>query len=143
MEIEEQVVSPRPVEEVWHQLRDFANTVVWDPGVLAVERRSRGPIGEGTRYRVTVAMGPLGVPMDYEVLRLDDDERRVVLQGVGLLVRAIDDIAVAPAPGGGSVVTWRAVLSPRGPLAVTEPLWRPAFRQVANKAMVGLAAWLD
>lgn len=140
MRIVERVESVLAAEEVWPRMADFSRTAEWDPGIAAVDRLDEGPVRVGTRYRVHVRMGPLVAPMAYEVVALE--ARRVVLRGVGALIRAVDDIRVEDRPGGGSVVVWTAELTPRGPLALTEPLWRPAFRQVAAAAMAGLARWL-
>ena len=139
MNFEENVRSPRPAEVVWPLLQDFANTASWDPGVARVERLTPGPIRVGTRWTVHVRMGPWTAPMAYEVVSLD--ERRIVLSGRGRLIEAVDDIEVAPL-GDGSVVTWRARITPRGLLAPTAPLWRGALQRVAADAMEGLRRWL-
>lgn len=141
MRIEETVDSPLPVDALWLRMRDFANTQDWDPGVAQVERLDGAQVAAGTRYRVHVRMGALTVPMAYEVVSINDAARRVVLDGVGGVMRARDDISVEPR-GDGSRVVWRADLALRGPLALTERVWHPAFRRVACEAMAGLRGWV-
>lgn len=136
MELVEQVSSSRTVDEVWAVVGDFAQIAAWDPGVATSERVGDGPVAPGTRYRVGVRVGPWTLPMAYEVVQVEP--YRVVLRGRGALVEAVDDVSVAAAEGGGAVVTWRATLRPAGVLGLTEPLWRPGFRKVADAAMAGL-----
>jgi dehydrogenase/reductase SDR family protein 12 len=139
MDIEERVRSGRSADEVWAKVGDFSRLAEWDPGVARVERVGSGPVVVGTRYVVTVRVGPLTMPMDYVVERLE--ARRIVLRGTSWWIEAVDDVAVV-ADGAAAVVIWRAKLSPAGLLRWSEPLWRPGFRATADKAMAGLAAWV-
>ncbi len=139
MQLEERVFSPHPPAEVWARVGDFSRLAEWDPGVARVDRVGTGPVAVGARYVVHVRVGPWTSPMTYVVEQLEP--ARVVLRGRSGLFEAVDDVSVAP-DGQGSLVTWRATLSPAGWLAFTEPLWRPGFRRVADAAMAGLRRWL-
>jgi carbon monoxide dehydrogenase subunit G len=139
MDIEERVRSGRSADEVWARVGDFSRLAEWDPGVARVDRVGSGEVAVGTRYVVRVRVGPLTMPMDYVVERLE--ARRIVLRGTSWLIRAVDDVSVE-ADGAGAVVIWRAKLAPSGLFALSEPLWRPGFRATADKAMAGLRAWL-
>lgn len=141
MHLTERVLSPLSAADVWHRMSDFSNTAAWDPGVLRADALTPGPPRQGSRYRVTVPIGPLRSVMDYEVLSFDPSGQRVVLLGRTPWLHARDDIRVVPVQGG-SEVWWDATFTLQGPLRVTEPLWRRGMTQVADAAMTGLAAWL-
>lgn len=134
------VESERGVDEVWPLMADFTNVAAWDPTVTGAVALDGGPAREGQRFRVDVRMGPTTTSMTYRLL-VFDPPRRLVAEGVGGVVRALDDVRVEPTADGCRVV-WRADLSLRGPLALTERLWRPALARFADVAIGGLRDWL-
>jgi carbon monoxide dehydrogenase subunit G len=137
--VEETVTSPLTVSETWRRVSDVRTWSSWDPGVLAVQRLS-GDGGEDTRYLVWVWAGMVPTPMRYRVL-VADPESRLVLEGAGGAIRAVDDIRFTDT-GAGSMVHWRADLSLRGPLGPFSKLMVPVFRAVGRSAMSGLALHL-
>ncbi|HXZ66087.1 MAG TPA: SRPBCC family protein [Streptosporangiaceae bacterium] len=135
------VTSRRPAAETFTYLAVFSNAAIWDPGVLAAEQLDPGPVGPGTRFRLTVPFLGRPMPLTYRITSYDHG-RRVVLTATSRLLRATDTIAVS---GGadGSAVSYEAEVRLRGPLQILDPLLRPGFRAVAERAAAGLARALS
>ena len=134
--LHETVEVPRPVEEAFAYTSDFANIEQWDPGVSASARLADGPVGPGSRFRLDVAFGPFTTPMEYVVTRFEPP-RRVVLEGEGARIRAVDDIRFEPAPGG-TRIDYTADLTFLGPSALVEPFLRSTLEGVGRRAVEGL-----
>jgi len=85
----------------------------------------------------------LGVRMalTYEVIRFVPD-REVLLHAANAVLRSTDRIAVTSAADG-STVRYDAEVRLRGPLRMLDPLLRPGFRAVAERAAAGLAGALS
>ena len=135
-----QVRTSRSPEEVWRMLADFSHAATWDPGVSRATRHASGPPTEGDTYTVWIRMGWIALPMSYRTLVLQPHER-ILFEGVGGTIRALDDLRVT-ADAGITTVTWRADITLRGPLGLFDRLLQPVIGQVADDAMEGLQAWL-
>jgi Polyketide cyclase / dehydrase and lipid transport len=131
------VPSRRPAAETFAYLATFSNAVEWDPGVLASEQLDAGPVTVGTRFRLVVPFLGLRMPLTYHVTSYQPG-REVVLAAASALLRATDRIVVT---GGadGSAVSYQAEVRLRGPLHLLDPVLRPGFRAVADRAAAGLA----
>jgi hypothetical protein len=79
--------------------------------------------------------------LTYEVISFAPD-REVVLRAANAVLRSTDRIAVTGAANG-STVSYDAEVRLRGPLQVLDPLLRPGFRAVAERAAAGLAGALS
>lgn len=131
------VGSRRSAPDTFGLLATFSNAAHWDPGVRSGAQLDAGAVREGTRFRLVVSFLGRGLPLTYQVTRYVPD-REVVLDASSLLLRATDRIGVAPA-GGGATVSYAAEVRLRGPLRVLDPLLRPGFRAVGDRAAAGLA----
>ena len=131
----------RPVDEVFAFTADFANAEKWDPGVASSRRIDDDPPGAGARYELMVAFGPSEIPMVYEIMEWDQDER-VVLFGKGDTLEAVDEIHFQPADGG-TLVDYTAELTFTNWLRFVAPLMSPALKRVGEKALDGLVAALE
>lgn len=140
MKISDTVRTDRAAPEVFRFLCEFWRTPEWDPGVLAALALDPGPPHLGQRIRLLIGLGPVALPMVYRVTAFEP-ERSITLLGESSLFVAEDRIRVTPSIDG-CEVEWSADLSLRGPLALTEALWRPGFRATASAAMDGLRARL-
>ena len=101
--LRETVEVPRPVEDVFAYVSNFGNAAQWDPGVAASTKTSPGRVGVGTAFDLRVRFGPRSIPMAY-VIRVYAPPTRVVLEGTGDSVHALDDIAFAATPRGTRIV---------------------------------------
>jgi carbon monoxide dehydrogenase subunit G len=139
----ERIETRLPIDEAFAYVADFANASTWDPGVASSERDGRGPLQVGARYRLGVRVGGRVAPMAYTVTLLDPP-RRVVLEGRGSGVAAVDDIRFDPAAGGaGTVITYVADIRLVGMRRLLAPFAGAAFRRVAANARAGMERALE
>jgi len=130
------IATPLPADEAFAYLADFANAAEWDPGVASSDMIGSGQVGVGTRYRLGIRRGERIVPMEYRITAFEAP-RRVVLEGTGSNVRAIDDIRFEPTPDG-SVVDYTADISLTGLLRLVQPFLGGTFRKIAEDASNGI-----
>ncbi len=112
-----QCVAAREPEDVFDFLADLRNERSWNPRVVAIDKASPGPIGQGTtflgRYR---ALGPLETQLtEYDRphrLAFRSHGPRMVIAGAFSLERVRD----------GTEVELTAVFDPQGPLRLLSPL---------------------
>ena len=97
--LREQINTTLPIDEAFAFVADFANSMLWDPGVASSRRIDEGPLGVGARYLLQVRMRGGVVPMEYAVTTFDAPNR-VVLAGSGASVVAVDDIRFESVAGG-------------------------------------------
>lgn len=132
----ETIQVPRPTREAFAYTSDFANSEQWDPGVASSVRLTAGPPAVGSRFRLVVVFGPSTTVMEYRITDFDPP-RRVVLEGAGGSVHAIDDIRFAPARQG-TRIDYTADLTLSGLGGLTEPLIRPLLERTGRRAVDGL-----
>lgn len=136
---------PRPVPDVFEYLCRFSNALEWDPGVLAADELTPGPVHVGSRFSLVVRFAGRPVPMEYEVRELVPSTR-VVLEARNVLVRSRDSIEVSDVgePGAPACrVRYVATLSGRGPGMVLGPALALALRKAGGNARAGLSARLS
>jgi len=139
--LRETVEVARPIDEVFAYTSNFGNAAQWDPGVAESRKASHGPIGVGTAFKLRVRFGPRSIPMTY-VVREYDPPRRVLLEGKGDSVHALDDIGFAATPRG-TRITYTADISLLGVFGVVEPLLKGALDRVGKNAVRGLQSALS
>lgn len=127
--------TPLAPEEAFAYMADVTHFVEWDPGVKSVRRITGASAGVGAAYDLTVQAGTTSV-MRYSVTEYDAP-RRIVLVARTLFLSSVDEITVAPW-GGGSIVTYDATLTFRGPLGGFDPFLRVVFRRIGDRAAAGL-----
>ncbi len=129
------IAAPLSPEAAFAYLADVTRFAEWDPGVKrAVRVAGNGP-GLGAAYDLTVVAGGTSV-MRYEVTEYDAP-RRIRLVASTALLASIDEIEVEPS-GSGSIVTYDAKLTLRGPLGLFDPLLRVAFARIGDRGAAGL-----
>ena len=130
-----------PPGEVFTYLADFSNTRNWDPGISAARRLDDGPLGVGNRVELDAGFFGQTITLIYETTEFDAP-RRFVVRGESSSVVSVDEISVA-ASGDGSLITYDAVLTLKGPLKIFDPVLGLAFGKVADKAIAGLQSALS
>jgi dehydrogenase/reductase SDR family member 12 len=138
--LQENIEVPRPIDEVFAYASNFGNAAQWDPGVLASRRISQGRVGVGTEFALRVRFGPRAIPMTY-VVREHAPPKRVVLEGKGDSIHALDDIGFASIRAG-TRITYTADISLLGAFSVLEPLLKGALDRLGKDAVRGLQAAL-
>ena len=141
MRLHEKRQIDRPLEEVFAFTADFANAERWDPGVSSARRVGETPPGIGARYELMVKFGSSEVPMTYQITDWEDN-RRVVLEGRGETIRAVDEIKF-DASGSGTLVDYTADITFTNWMRYVTPLLAPALRRVGERALDGLVEALE
>jgi NAD(P)-dependent dehydrogenase (short-subunit alcohol dehydrogenase family)/uncharacterized protein YndB with AHSA1/START domain len=139
--LHETIEVPRPIDEVFAYTSDFSNAAQWDPGVPQSAKAHQGPIGIGAVFNLRVKFGPRSIPMTY-VIREYDPPKRVVLEGTGDSVHALDEIEFAATPHG-THITYSADISLLGAFSVVEPWLKGPLVSVGKSAVRGLQATLS
>lgn len=139
--LHETITTPLPLDDAFAFVADFANAQHWDPGVASSERLDDGPLGVGSRYRLGIRMRGRVVPMEYRITTFEPS-RRVVLQGEGSNVSAVDDIRFEATPAG-TRIEYTADIRLGGWMRLIEPLAGGAFRRIATDAVNGMQVALD
>lgn len=134
--LREQIETTLPAGEAFDFVADFANSMVWDPGVADSVRLDEGPLKVGARYRLSVRLGRRVAPMEYTITELDPP-RRVVLAGRGSGVKAVDDIKFEATPSG-TLIDYSADIRLVGLLRLLQPFLGGAFAEVGRKAASGM-----
>lgn len=127
---------PRPAAAVHAYVSDFKNLPRWDETITRVEQLTPGPVGEGTRYVVTLTFLGAESTMDY-VTKEYAPPTHAVLTGVASNAVATDTITVEPTPTG-SRLTWHAEITLSWPMRILDPFLKLLFRRDVRKAMVNL-----
>ena len=138
--LRETIEVPRPLDDVFSYVSNFGNSAQWDPGVAESTKTSPGRVGVGTEFDLRVRFGPRSIPMAY-VIRIYEPPTRVVLEGTGESVHALDDIEFAATPRG-TRINYAAEISLRGAVGVVEPWLKGALDRVGKNAVRGLQAAL-
>ncbi len=131
---------PKPLEETFEYLSDFANTRDWDPGVVEAEPLVEGPVDVGSLFRVVARFLGRDVELRYEVTAFEPP-KRVVLEAHSTSVHSLDEIRFE-ATAEGTRITYDANLQLKGFLALADPLLGWVFQGVGDKAVAGLRAAL-
>ena len=119
---------------------DFENIDQWDPGVVSAVKRTPGEVGVGTVYDLELTYRGRSLDMAYTVTELVKDEK-IVLEGTGGVVHAIDVISFEP-DGEGTLVTYQADLTLTGIARFFQPLLNGRLGAVGEAAGNGLRSWL-
>lgn len=127
--------------ETFAYLHDFTNAEEWDPGVVAAEHLSRGPIGVGSEFSLSVRAFGRTTDYRYSVVEHVPDER-VVFRAETSLFESEDTLRFEATESGTRVV-YEAVLRPRGVARLLSPLLARGFERIARRGEEGLATTLD
>ncbi len=140
MLVTEVIEVSRSPEESFAYVADFTTVAEWDPGIHA-SRRVSGDGGRGSVYEVQAEFRGKTMPFTYTVTSFEEN-RRIVLDGVGEKATSIDTIEFEPSAGGGTRITYSADFKLKGALRVAEPFLGGTFKTLARKALNGLSGKL-
>jgi len=135
-QLREVIEVPGNREEVFRFTSDFGRIEQWDPGVTASEKLTPGPVGKGSRFMVVVKAGLGTSEMMYTVLRYEPPHR-VVLEGVGETIHALDDIRFGEIDKG-TQIDYTARISLSGLAGKAEFLLGGALERIGRQAVEGL-----
>lgn len=131
-----QILTPRPLEEVFDYVATFSNAQEWDPGVSSASRSGQGQPELGERFELQLEFAGRTTPFTYEIVELDRPNR-VVLRSETKRFTSEDTITVRETTDG-TVVDYQAVLTLNGLLGLADPILGLTFDRIADKAADGL-----
>jgi NAD(P)-dependent dehydrogenase (short-subunit alcohol dehydrogenase family) len=135
-QLHEVITVPRERAEAFRFTANFGLIDQWDPGVTESEKLTAGPVREGSRFRVVVKAGLGTTEMQY-VIKHFEPSRRVVLEGEGDGIHALDDIRFSDVEGG-TQIDYTADITLGGAAGKVEFLLGPVLDRVGKKALAGL-----
>lgn len=127
------IETPRSPETVFAYLADLTNFQEWDPGTKKAVQTEGDRPGFGAEYQLSVGL----ISMHYTITEFDAP-KQVTARGTHPLVQSTDSMTVEPIPTG-TRVTYRAELTPAGPLKPLNPLFDRMFQRMGDDAAAGLA----
>ena len=134
-------VSPPP-GVVLDYLKDFSHAEEWDPGTERCTRIGSGPVAVGSRWHNVSKIAGMSTELTYELTELSDTH--LVLVGENDTATSTDTITVVPAEeGGGSEITYEAVIEMKGAAKVTEPLVKVVFEKIGSDTEDDMKRVLD
>ena len=139
--LHERIETTLPIDATFAFIADFANSMLWDPGVATSSRLDDGAVGLGSRYTLGVRMRGSVAPMEYRITTFEPPTR-VVLTGSGSRVAAVDEIRFEPTPTG-TLVDYTADIRLEGWLRLAQPFLGGSFRKIARDALGGMQRALD
>lgn len=134
--LEETIEVAQPLEDVFRYISDFRTIPEWDPGIVAAEKETPGPVGEGTVFSLEVSFWGRSVPMTYTIKEFSPPFQ-VVLEGDADNLHAIDTITFVKTAQG-THIRYVAELSMLGLGAWFEPLLKPLLVRMGRKTAKGI-----
>lgn len=133
------VRSSKSPAEAFAYMANLGNFAEWDPGVTRVKQSEGEGPGLNAVYDVTVKGLP--APLRYRTTQFEPPNT-IVARAETLLLTSLDTITVE-ADGTGSIVTYDAELTLKGPLGLADPILRLTFGRIGDRAAAGLIRVLD
>jgi carbon monoxide dehydrogenase subunit G len=133
------LVRPEPAVVIDY-LKDFAHTEAWDPGTETCTQESPGEIRVGTRWHNVSKIAGVTTELTYTLEALTPG--RLVFKGENDSASTTDTITVQ-AKGGGSEVSYEAVIEPKGAGKLGEPLLKLLFERIGTKTEKQMTEVLD
>ncbi|MFT5357137.1 MAG: ribosome-associated toxin RatA of RatAB toxin-antitoxin module [Polyangiales bacterium] len=135
--IEEVRTFSANADAVFHFLADFRNLPLWDPGITK-SRLVRGDAhSKGAHFAIESQFLGLRIPLSYTTRHYDDSAFEAVIEGEGNSLSAVDRIFITARPSGCQLL-WQADFELKCFRRLAEPMSRPLFRRLGEKAMSGL-----
>ena len=135
------VRSPWSAGRAFEYLADLEHFADWDPGTVKSERVPANRVGAPPAYDVTVRTFGRELTLRYEIVQYAAPRHLKAVAETRSL-RLVDDITVEP-DGDGSIVTYFATLTLRGPLRLLDPLFGPGFKRTVERGAAGLTTALE
>ncbi len=133
-------VQPEPAVVIDY-LQDFTHAEEWDPGTERCTRNDTGPIAVGSTFHNESRIAGVGTELTYTLEELTHDT--IVLVGRNETATSTDTITVLPAAGGGSEVTYEAVIEMSGAAKLAAPAVKVVFEKIGDDVEKDMTRALD
>jgi uncharacterized protein YndB with AHSA1/START domain len=131
----------RPVEEVFDFVADERNEPSYNEEMVRCEKISPGPIGVGTTYEADLIVRGRTTPMTIEVTDFDPPHRLESWSRVPKM--DIHGAVIFEPISGGTRMSWKWDLTPRGPLRLLGPLVTMMGRRQEERIWTSLKKLLE
>ena len=128
----------RPAEVVWDYFTDVGNDPDWNPSAIRARKTSDGPLRVGSTFHVVRKMSG---PMDLTYLEYNRP-LKWALRGTGRGMSFTYSADLTPS-GGGTELTSRMDLEPKGLLAVAGPMLRMVTKKQLEQVHTALKRKLE
>lgn len=139
--LKESVTVKRSIAEAFAYVADWETIAEWDPGVFSSRAVEPGAPSVGRSYELMYTFGGRQTPMTYTIKELEAPTR-IVLEGQGTMVDAIDTIEFAET-GDGTIIDYTAELYFKGLLRLVVPFMGSRLDKIEKEAVAGLKQQLD
>lgn len=139
--LHETVDTTLPASAAFEFVADFSNSERWDPGTAWSKAVGDATPRVGAEYLLGVRMGNRVSQMTYRIVTLEPGAR-VVLEGRGSNVSAVDDIRFRSTPTG-THIEYNADIQLTGLLRLAAPFTGKAFASIGRDAREGMQKTLD
>lgn len=130
-----------PPAAVFDLLADMAELHQWNPNVRSSRRISGDRFEVGSRYRSTIAHGPMRMTAQSELVTVEPG-RKVQYEGSIAAFWSVDLLTFEPS-GDGTLITFHNETRGPGWLRPLRPLLNAAFQPQARRAVEGAGRYLD
>lgn len=127
-------MSPAEAFEYMADLRNFAE---WDPGVKKVVQVTGDGGGAGAEFDVTVS----GTTLRYRT-EVHHPTNELLVVAKSRMLTSTDKVTIV-SDHGATLVTYDAELRLNSVLGLADPLLKPAFKRIGDRAAAGLRRVLD
>ncbi len=134
--LHEEISVARSIEDCFRYVADFSTTVEWDSTAIAAEQISRGPVGVGSRFRVTCAIGPGSINIDYTITEFQP-WHSLVLKGRCRFFD-IEDTIVFSEVAEGTHIDYRATFRFKKALSHLESHFQNGLKRMGAASLRGL-----
>ena len=139
--LRETVTVNRPINEAFGYTAAWENIEGWDPGVAKSTAKQAGEPKVGSAYDLVLQFGSRQTPMEYVITDFDAPNR-IVLEGTGNMVSAVDTIEFE-ATGETTRIHYTAELTFGGIMAIVTKFMGGRLDKVGKDAVAGLKRELD
>jgi len=140
IEINEEIVVEKPVEEVFAFVSDPANTPRYQPDIVASRIETPGPVRLGTRFNETMKMGPWKMDSSCEVVAFERP-RNVTFAATGRTLHYRCQFLFEPVPQG-TRIRIAGVARLQGWWRLMEPMMRAGMRKAVPQQLARMRACL-
>lgn len=131
-------VIERPPAEVFSAIVDLESFPRWNPTTKSARKLTKGPIGEGTRFELTIT----GFGRTVQELRGFERDRRVTLVPHIEVLAGGHTFELRP-ENGGTRVDHELEMIPRGRMRFFAPFMGMIGRRNLTRTASGLKAWVE
>ena len=139
--LHEEITVARSAKDCFRYVADFDRVYEWDATARDARKLSEGPIGLGTRFEVTCAVGPTTISIEYEIVDYQP-WHSIELRGECKLFTVTDTIVFSDRDEK-THISYTAVFDYRWGLGRLEKYFLKGMQQMGRESLAGLQRALE